>query len=186
MSTNNTTQFIWPTSFVCTLITEQLILPTSYNISISIDPSSQSQFNINTGFRKLRSFVDLRLQNSVFICKTSPLLTAIEGIGNNQVIFPTEPYDYFVGCVLYNKFIAITEQYFQIEFISIDSVVGDNVQYTIGDPEESGLDLDGDVWWNRDTLDTGIGDDFLWDDLDIGVSTKFEPRIIQGGLSENQ
>ena len=182
----NTTQFIWPATFVCTIITDQLILPSSYNIGISVLPTSQSQLNINTGFRKLRSFIDLKLQNSVFVCGDNPLCIALADLENNQVIFPTEPYDFFVGCVLYKKFAAITEQYFQIEFSSIDSVVGDHVQYTIGDPEESGIDLDGDTWWNKDTLDTGIDEGILWDDLDIGVGTKFEPRIIQGGLSENQ
>ena len=185
MSTN-LTQFIWPTSFVCTIVTENLVLPTSYTISVSVDPSSGSQLNINTGFRKLRSFVDIKLQNSVFISKDSKLHGPLTEIGNNRVLFPTEPYDFFVGCILYNKFLSITHEYFQIDFISIDSAIGDHVQYTIGDPAESGLDLDGDFWWNKDTLDTGTGDDILWDDLDIGIATKFEPRIIQGGLSENK
>jgi hypothetical protein len=185
MSTN-LTQFNWPASFACTIINDNLILPTTYNISVSVDPISQTQFDINTGFKKLRSFFDVRLQNSIFICKTNPLATALVGIGNNQVIFPTEPYDYFVGCVLYKKLLTITEQYFQIDFITIDSLVGDNVQYTIIDPEESGLELEGDHWWNKDTLDTGVGDDIIWDDLDIGIGPKFSPRIIQGGLSGNQ
>jgi len=185
MSTN-LTQFVWPTSFVCTIVTENLVLPTSYNINVSVDPSSGTQLNINTGFRKLRSFVDIKLQNSIFIWKGSDLADALSNVGNNRVIFPTEPYDFFVGCILYNKFLSITHEYFQIDFISIDSAIGDHVQYTIGDPEESGLDLDGNFWWNTDTLDTGTGEDIPWDDLDIGVAAKFEPRIIQGGLSENK
>jgi hypothetical protein len=185
MSTN-LTQFSWPANFSCTIVNDQLILPTTYNINIIIDPVSQSQFDINTGFRKLRSFVDVRLQNSVFICKDNPMAPSLVGILNNQVAFPTEPYDYFVGCILYKKFLSITGQYFQIECISIDSLVGDHVQYTIIDPEEAGLDLDGDFWWNKDNLDTGVGDDIVWDDLDIGISSKFSPRVIQGGLSENR
>lgn len=180
------TQFNWPASFACTIVTDNLILPTTYNISISIDPISDSHSDINIGFKKLRSFIDLRLHNSIFISKDNPLLPAFVGLGNNQNIFPTDPYDFFVGCVLYKKFLTITEKYFEIDFITIDSLVGDNVQYTIIDPEESGLNLDGDHWWNMDTLDTGIGDDIQWDDLDISVGPKFSPKIIQGGLSGNQ
>lgn len=185
MSTN-LTQFVWPTSFVCTIVTENLVLPTSYTINVSIDPASGTQLDINTGFRKLRSFVDIKLQNSVFMHKDSRLAGLLTDIGNNRVLFPTEPYDFFVGCILYNKFLSITHEYFQIDFISIDSAIGDHVQYTIGDPAEAGLDLDGNFWWNTDTLDTGTGDDIIWDDLDIGVAAKFEPRVIQGGLSENK
>jgi hypothetical protein len=185
MSTN-ITQFSWPASFSCTIVNDQLILPTIYNINISIDPESQSQLSVNTGFKKLRSFVDVRLQNSIFIFKENPLIRPFETIHNNQVVFPTEPYDYFVGCVLYKKLLAITEKYFQIEFITIDSLVGDHVQYTIGDPEESGLDLSGDFWWNKDTLDTGCSDGITWDDLNIDVEPKFAPKVIQGGLSEGQ
>jgi hypothetical protein len=185
MSTN-LTQFSWPANFSCTIINDRLILPTTYNINIIIDPVSQSQLDINTGFRKLRSFVDVRLQNSVFICKENPLYNSLGDLINNQVIFPTEPYDYFVGCTLYKKFISITEQYFQIECISIDSLVGDHVQYTIVDPEEAGLNLDGNFWWNTDDLDTGVGNDIMWDDLNITSGPKFAPKVIQGGLSENQ
>jgi hypothetical protein len=185
MSTN-ITQFSWPAHFSCTIINEQLILPTTYNINISIDPESQSQLSINVGFKKLRSFVDVRLQNSVFIYRENKLGKSLSGIVNNQVVFPTEPYDYFAGCVLYKKFLAITEQYFQIEFITIDSLVGDHVQYTIGDPEETGLDLNGDFWWNNDNLDTGCDDGVSWDDLNIDIGPKFAPKVIQGGLSEGQ
>jgi hypothetical protein len=179
------TQFVWPTDFACTIFTDNLILPTTYNISVSIDPGSASQ-NINPGFRKLRSLVDIRLQNSIFISQDNPLSLLMSETLNNQVMFPSEPYDYIVGCILLSKMIAVTEQYFQIEYITIDSLIGDHVQYTIIDPAESGLELGGNFWWNTDNLDTGSSNDISWDDLDIGVGPKFEPRIIRGGLSENK
>jgi len=181
------TQFIWPTNFACTIITEQIVLPTIYNVSVSIDPMSPKvHSDINTGFKKLRSLVDIRFQNSIFLFQNSPMVETMANAVNNLVVFPTEPYDHFVGCVLYRKFLAITEKYFDIDFITIDSLVGDHVQYSIEHPEESGLELAGDYWWNEDSLDTGSGNDISWDDLNIGVvGPKFEPRVIRGGLSEN-
>ena len=104
----------------------------------------------------------------------------------NTVYFPTEPYDYFVGSILFRKFQVITEKYFEIGFITIDSAVGDHVQYCIRDPEETGLDLSGEHWWNMDNLDTGTGESLSWVDLDLHDSPKFEPRIIKGGRGENQ
>jgi hypothetical protein len=180
------TQFLWPTSFVCTLVAEKIILPTTYNISISLLPEYQNNSNINIGFKKLRSFVDIKLQNSIFIFKDNPLLESITGINNNIVVFPCEPYDHFVGCVLFQKCLAITEQYFDIDCITIDSLIGDHVQYTIEHPGESGLELTGDFWWNMDTLDTGSTNNIKWDDLNIEIGLKFEPKIVRGGLSENK
>ena len=70
--------------------------------------------------------------------------------------------------------------------MTVDSAVGDHVQYCIRDPEESGLDLSGEHWWNMDNLETGTKIDVSWDDLELNDSPKFEPRIIKGGKSENK
>ena len=63
-------------------------------------------------------------------------------------------------------------------------MVGDRVQYNILHPEESGLDLQGDHWWNTDSVNTGSGDTTSWEDLNISDGPRFEPRIVKGGLSE--
>lgn len=179
------TQFIWPAQFACTLITENAVLPNSYSISISIEPIDK-QANIALGFRKLRHFVENHLHNSIFICKDNPLAAALENVENNRVIFPSEPYDYCVGSILYTKFLTICDKYFDIEFITIDSAVGDHVQYTIIDPDECGLDLEGEHWWNSDTADTGTGNTMSWKELNIKEGSSFEPTIIQGGLNSKQ
>jgi hypothetical protein len=102
------------------------------------------------------------------------------------VEFPTEPYDYFVGSVLFRKFQSVTSNYFEIGFMTVDSVIGDHVQYCIKDPEETGLDLSGDHWWNKDDLDTGAGSLISWEELDLSSGSKFEPKIIKGGRSEDK
>lgn len=185
MSTN-LQQFIWPVSFACTIITENIILPNNYMINVNIEPTTQGNGNITTGFKKLRYFVDHYLQNSILVAKDNPIVETLLGTENNLVLLPSDPYDYYFGCVLLNKFLVMTEQYFDIGLITIDSLVGEHIQYCIIDPEESGLVLTGDHWWNMDSLDTGLGSDTTWNDLNINERQKFEPRIIKGGLSENQ
>lgn len=180
----DSTQFSWPTSFACTLITENLIVPTSYNINLSIEPITNSP-GISAGFKKLRYFIDNYLHNSVFIFQENELVKTFKNIDSNVVLFPTQPYDYFVGSVLYQKFLSITEKYFHIDFISVDSAVGDRIQYSIMDPEDCGLELSGNYWWNTDSTDTGLRPDAKWDDLNIDDLPKFEPKIIKGGRSEN-
>lgn len=180
----DTAQFIWPTEFVCTIITENIIIPNSYSINISIVPVNNSG-NLNVGFKKLRHFVESYLHNSVFISKDNPLVEPLSNTETNLVLFPTEPYDFFVGSVLYSKFLSISEKYFHIDLLMIDSAIGDHVKYSIMDPEECGLDLSGDHWWNMDSTNTGIPRDSSWGELDLKDFPRFEPRIIKGGKSDN-
>jgi hypothetical protein len=182
---NDSPQFVWPTSFVCTVITDKVVVPNSYALSISIEPISTSAGAISVGFKKLRHFVDSYLHNSVLIHKDNPLAESFKEYYTSVVLLPSDPYDYFVGGVLYSKFLAITENNFHIDLLAIDSAIGDHIQYNISDPEECGLDLSGDYWWNADSPDTGFEPDANWDDLDINEGPKFEPRIIKGGRSEN-
>ena len=178
-------QFTWPISFACTLVTENVIVPNSYTINISIIPIEDSQNSVPVGFRKIRHFVENHLHNSVFVKGDNPLVDALLAYDSNLVLFPIDPYDHFVGGVLCNKFRAISAKYFEIELITIDSAVGDHIQYCIEDSEECGLDLEGDFWWNMDSVNTGIDSNTEWIDLNITDGPKFEPKVIKGGKSEN-
>ena len=176
-------QVVWPTEFSCTLVTDNLILPNLYNITIAVEPIGQVN-NIGLGFRKIRQFVDEYLENSIVICSKHPLLPSLKEMETTVIHLPDDPYDFYVGCVLFAKFLKITEKYFHISHFTIDSLVGDRVQYSILHPAESGLDLEGDHWWNTDSVNTGSGDTTSWEDLNISDGPRFEPRIIKGGLSE--
>jgi hypothetical protein len=180
----DTPQFVWPTGFACTIVTENVILPNSYSINISIVPLSDAP-NIAIGFKKLRYFVENYLQNSVFICKDNELVKPLENINTNIVLFPTNPYDYFVGSILYRKFLIISEKYFHIDLLTIDSAIGDSVQYSITDPEDCGLELGGEHWWNTDSTNTGLPRESDWAEWDLNDTPRFEPRIIKGGRSED-
>lgn len=179
-------QIVWPVNFVCTLVTESRILPNSYTFNISILPIETAPGGISIGYKKIRYFVDQYLHNSIFVAKDNLLLDNLVNSNNNIVIFPTEPYDLFVGHVLYSKFLAISEKYFHIDMINIDSVVGDNICYNIADSDSCGIDLEGNHWWNMDSTFTGHGVPESWGDLAGSDSPRFEPKIIKGGKkSEN-
>jgi hypothetical protein len=182
----NSPQFVWPASFACTIVTEDIIIPNSYMLNISIVPVDNTPGSISQGFKKIKYFVDECLHNSVFIHSENPFAQSFKESKSNLVLFPTEPYDYFVGSILYQKFLSISKKYFHIDMISIDSVVGDNVQYSIIDPEESGLNLNGAFWWNMDSADTNNNlQNSSWGDIDADNCPRFEPRIIKGGRSED-
>lgn len=177
--------FVWPIEFGCTLVTENIIVPNYYSIKLSIEPYDQSPDNVTLGFRKLRHFVDNCLHNSVIINQTHTLVSSFKTMDNNVVLTPVDPYDYFLGAILYCKFFSISEKYFDIIQISIDSSIGDRVQYNIFDPSECGIDLTGEFWWNMDTAQTGVERGLTWNELNL-ASSQFMPRVIQGGLSEDR
>ena len=174
-------QIVWPVSFVCTLVTETRILPNSYSLNISILPIETAPGGISIGYKKIKFFVEQCLHNSIFISDDNPILPALAETNNNLVIFPTEPYDLFVGHILYTKFLTISEKYFHIDMINIDSIVGDNICYNIADTDSCGLKLEGEHWWNSDSTHTGHGPVTGWGDLTDEPSPRFEPKIIKGG-----
>jgi len=184
MSINNS-QFVWPTSFACTMVSENKILPNSYSLNISIVPIDESASNIGLGYRKLKYFVEEFLHNSILVHSENPLAKLLEASNTNLVLLPTDPYDLYIGSVLYAKMLAITKKYFHIDVISIDSVIGDRINYSIMDPEDCGLELSGNHWWNSDSTYTGSGPIIGWGELEETVLPKFEPKIVKGGKSEN-
>jgi len=137
--------------------------------------------NISVGFKKIKYIVEYFLHNSIFIANDNPLIETLSKTDTNLVLFPIEPYDLFVGHVIYTKFLAISEKYFHIDMITIDSIIGDNICYNILDTDDCGLNLEGDHWWNTDSAHTGVGPVQGWGDIAVDTSPKFEPKIIKGG-----
>lgn len=175
--------FVWPTHFACTQITNQTVFPNSYSLSICIEPIS-TKSNVNLGFKKLRYFVENHLHNSVFIYENSPIVDSILQLENSKVLFPVEPFDFSVASVLFCKIISITSKYFDIDYLTLDSVTGDHVQYTLSDPADAGLDLDGNNWWNTDSPCTDNTSVISWEELNLKNHSSFSPIVIKGGLDK--
>jgi len=185
MSNENIDSFVWPTDFACTIITENLILPNAYSIHIGLEPVATSQEEIGLGFKKIKCFSANYLQNSLFLSKDNLLAKSLNSLETNMVLFPKDPYDYLTALIFYRKFSAIVGNYFHINFLSIDSVIGDHIQYTITDLEELDTELNGDFWWNKDSVNTGTDDHTTWETLNLIPSPKFSPVLVKGGLSES-
>lgn len=183
---NDVDPFIWPSEFMCTIIDDDLILPNHYNIKFYIEPVTDRVESVGLGFRRLRYLIQNCFQNCVIINSKNTLSELVTQTSNNVVVLPSEPYDLAVGSVLYNKFITVSEKYFNIYQFSIDSALGDRIQYTIRDPFDVNLELDGDHWWNKDNATTSVNTITTWESLDLSEAPKFEPKIIKGGLSANQ
>ncbi len=183
MLTNNS--FRWPTAFNCVLVRNNLLLVNQYNISVLMSPEPSDQELFGLGFRKLKHFINNYLDNSIIINLHNPCLPNLEWIQTNQIHLPKEPHDYFLAAILYQKFSVIAKEFFSIFEITIDSTLGDNVEYKIN---HSTQELENESnWWCQDNVSTNNVDRFpSWEELKIIQLNRFEPKIVQGGKGENK
>ena len=176
--------FIWPATFAATVIIDDTILPNGYTINISMHQLDKKT-DLSLGFKKLRYFVETHLHNSVLIDSSNKRFEHFKDVDNHVIEFPSTPWDYLVGVILYNKFVHITDKYFEINYITIDSSMGDHVSYTVTPETDLGVPIQGNFWWNTDSPSTDINSKINWDKLNLKDRTSFSPRIIEGGLKTN-
>lgn len=180
------TPFTWPVSFSCVTALDNSLLPNTYNLTISIAPLTANNQAV-IGLRKIKEFVNNFVQHSILISETSPLLPALINSDTNTVHLPGEPYDYLLASVLYRKLSFISSNYLTISSLTIDSTIGDNIQYNIisSDGAYNEILSNPDSWWNLDSLNTNSMREFpSWADVNIAQIQPFRPTIIQGGKHE--
>jgi len=186
MSTEILNSIVIPLEFSCTIVNDKLLLGNVYSLTLLVSQSDDSHANMGIGFQRIKHFTFNCLQDSIFINKNHKLSKELEDFENNLVLLPCDPYDFFIGCILLSKFTAITEKYFEIHHLTIDSTIGDSVQYGISDPADCGFDITGDFWWNQDTASTGHRNVMTWEELNLSQAPRFQPTLIQGGLSDRK
>lgn len=185
MLINDPSVFVLPLDFGCTVLNDNQLLANVYRINLGANPIEEQIENLGLGFQKIKYLTEFLLNDSIILEKSSPLLETLDTLDNNLVCLPCEPYDVYVGSILMKKFQAITENYFDIQYLSISSMLGGNVQFNLLSPYDSDLDIDGDHWWNSDSINTGSKSSITWNDLSLTEVPKFRPTVIKGGLSEN-
>jgi len=173
--------FIWPTQFACTLFLDNAVLPNSYNLQLGIEPHDEKT-NVTLGCKKIKFLIDNFLHGSIFIQDKHPLSKITKTLDNTIIEFPTDPWDYLVGTVLFTKFKKVTENYFTILFLHIDSAMGDHVQYSVTEESNFKINLEGDKWWNKNIPSCADKSESSWESLKLSDTRQFVPKIIQGGL----
>ena len=186
MLTDNRDFFVWPTSFSCVLVIGDLILPSEYNLTVSMTPNSNE--STSTGLKKIKEFISRFVQNSILIDQNNQFVNQLSKLQTNTIQLPQDPSDYLFAAVLFQKLNAIARDYFSIGQITIDSSIGDRVKYQINNASDVYSELlYCDSWWSQDNVKTNNVKEFpSWEDLNIEVGSKFSPKLIKGGKHENK
>lgn len=175
----------FPIEFSCLVLNDSRLYPNVYSIRLGIDPIENNTDNIGIGFQRIRYFNENLLENSILLPDKTDLIKNLDKLDNNFVCLPCDIYDIYFGSVLMAKFQSITKNYFEIEYLSISSALGESIEYSIIDPYDMNLDIGIDHWWNQDNVWTGSKKPITWDELNLIEIPKFKPTVIKGGLSEN-
>lgn len=175
---------VLPIEFSCTILIDDMLVSNVYYIKLGIDPSTDALEHMGIGIQRIKYIVENYFQNSVIVNQEHELAKPLDFLDNNLISLPCEPYDFFVGAILFSKFEAITEKYIDIQYLTVASMIGDRVQYNLESPYDSGLELEGEHWWNSDNVNTGSQELVTWDALNLTESPVFRPTVVKGGLSE--
>lgn len=187
MSADTSEFFIWPTTFSCSLIVGNVLLPINYNLTVGMMPAAGQSISI-TGLTKIKEFISKFVQNSIIINQENAFLDRLSYLDTNTVQLPEEPTDYFFSNILFYKLTSITQDHFAIRQITVDSTIGDHVQYQITESNDAYNEiLNNDGWWNRNDVSTNNTHHFpSWEDLNIHAANRFSPKIVKGGRSETK
>jgi hypothetical protein len=188
MSANNADSFTWPAHFSCVLILEDALFPVDYTLTVDMTPDVAQATSTSIGLKKIKEFITRFVDNAIVISQYHSFLSQLQKLKTNTVELPQDPNDYLFASILFQKLNSIAYDYFSIKKITVDSSIGDHVQYTVNSSSNTYKEiLDRNEWWKQDNVKTNNYNQFpSWEDLNIMVSTRFSPKIVKGGRDENK
>jgi hypothetical protein len=195
--------FHWESTFDATVVIDDCVYPNNYNVKVSFIPKVSDIKLQNNSFERIKYILNNICENSVIISPKSNLQSVFFKMPINKVLVPGDPYDQLLGICLYHKFNSIAGKFIHFESLTVDSKLGDNVQYTVDDGSYENRNLPSndkwisdvikEAWWYRNdtaTFDQVTGENShwcgakTWRELGYGSDAKqrsFNPTVIDGG-----
>jgi len=195
--------FSWSTSFDATVVVDDVIYPNRYNIKFSFIPKTKQISKQNIGFEKIKYLIERLCENAVIFSPMDKTQAYWFKMPVNKILLPGSPYDQLLAIVLLKKIESIASDYFHFGHLTVDSKLGDSVQYTVDKTSYENkhlevtnwMDTDINPWWNRNdtaTFDQRIDAKTIWtgantwEDLGYESTTEttakpFNPTVIDGG-----
>lgn len=195
--------FSWSTHFDATVVIDNCVYPNRYNVNVTFLPKVKEIKTQNLAFEKVKYLFHRLCENSIIFNPKDQTQSIWFKMPINKLLIPGSPYDQLLGIVLHRKIVSIVGDFFEIGDLTVDSKLGDNVQYTVDEEsiENKHLDvsewIDASIdtpWWNRDdtsTFDQKIDAKKYWQGAvswkDLGYDSEakddksFKPTIIDGG-----
>jgi hypothetical protein len=186
----------WQCEFSVTVLANKELIPNYISCEIYFSSHTEDVIIQNIGFERIKYFMYELAQHSVIVSKSNKLCkNFIKNLESNIIALPIDPDDQVLLWCLYKKLDKILGGNFNIENMTLQSAIGENVQYHYDGSTNGieGLDdkwTDGhskyDFWYNRSdtaTYDYIISDHKTkkiytgkqdWDEINLGWQTETE------------
>lgn len=196
------TNIIWKAEFMANAVFDNDILPNLYKIKTDLVPNTPDILQQNIALERLKTMVEGIFQMGMLCSIENPLIeTLLEETDNKIIFLPDDPYDQLLAIVLHSKLNSILEERFFIDYLSLSSYQGGDLEYTHDSavfdyPEIITANIldDHKAWWARpdmSTMDLITEDkkgkrtlhkqEIDWADIELGWDSDIEKegKIIQ-------
>jgi hypothetical protein len=201
----------WSTSFSSMIYIDKMLAINYFDVSIGFFYTVENQALCDMAFEQVEMFFSILMSNVIMISKEDHDNDELKDFENNVFMVPGKANDQTIGSQIFLKLVNIVGENLSIEHITISSVLGKNIEYTIDmdSPELTKLLPTREEWWddenvkfqpwwlrddsatydvliNRDEIYTGV---FKWSDMfekeleeaKIVDNAKNKFKIIDGG-----
>lgn len=162
LTSSDVTPNVWRTNFQCMVLVSDILIINEVNISVGFLPLSENHMLNELAIEKLDYFFSTVLDNSIVLLKDENFKKTSEMFSNNILLSPDNPGDQCLGALLFCKACAIVNGDILIDYITISSNLGRNIEFTITmdsleipeflPPKEEWWDnkeIKEDPWWLR-------------------------------------
>jgi hypothetical protein len=125
-----------------------------FDVSVGFHNTVENPVLNDIAFEQIELFFNTLMSNSILISKEDYENDALKDLENNIVMVPGKANDQTVGSQILLKLINIVGENLEIDHITISSVLGKDIEYTIDieSPELSVLLPTREEWWNDENV----------------------------------
>jgi hypothetical protein len=125
-----------------------------FDVSIGFHNTVENPILNEIAFEQIELFFNTLMSNSILVSKEDYDNDAVKDLENNVVMVPGKANDQTVGSQILLKLINIVGTDLEIDHITISSVLGRDIEYTmdIESPEISVLLPTREEWWNDENI----------------------------------
>ena len=144
----------WSTNFSAMIYIDKMLAINHFDVSIGFHNTVENPVLNDIAFEKVELFFNMLLSNSIMISKQDYDLDALKDFENNVFMVHEKANDQAVGSQILLKLINIVGTDLEIDHITISSVLGRDIEYTmdIESPEISVLLPTREEWWNDENI----------------------------------
>ena len=144
----------WSTNFSAIIYIDKMLAINHFDVSIGFHNTVENPILNEIAFEQIELFFNTLMSNSILVSKEDYDNDAVKDLENNVVMVPGKANDQTVGSQILLKLINIVGTDLEIDHITISSVLGRDIEYTmdIESPEISVLLPTREEWWNDENI----------------------------------